>query len=1014
MRWRLDVFGETRLLDNDGTQVALTRTQQRLLARLALADGAPSSLTSLIDALWEQEPPASARAAVQNQVSRLRAVADTSLIDTQPEGYVLGARSNVADFLADVAQAEEALLAGDIAAAFDAAERAVDTRGRVPYASLGEQRAALSARALVSQAVRVAEDVRFDAALGLGRLGWALVEAQRLAGATPHDSGRAVRLARALDAHGRRGDALAALSDFRRRVRSDLGIEAGAEIETEQTRLLRSSGPHDANSRRPFVGREDTVEHLVASARRGGLAWLHGEPGVGISRCMDRVRARLIAEGFSVGSTRCPAHAGPPGSPLLDLIDDLGVEADHDRGVLGAFLEAVRHRAMHRPVALLVDDWQHTGPSTRSALRSAADLPRVTVVLGAHGAPDPAEGGTVVELTGLDPESVARMVAADPAVDPGVDPLELHRLSGGNPLLVEVLLHADRDAAGAGPGLTPVLDQVFAARISDLSRPERQLLEIAAIAGDGAPVALVDAVWRGEGPTQWPAGLVEEHEGLVRFRHPALRTAAYRQVDAGRRSEIHHALGSAAERHRAPTATVAAHLVEAADLDPVAAYDAVMRAGEDATVAGLHQDAAAWFHRAQDLVRHGTHPERDRWLARIAEGDALRLSGDPRHVDLLLEAAQAAIALGETDLLARAAYALLQLGATSDVADPPARVRTVIDAALEIADDEVSAPLRAAASLTWSLSGNAATSRELFVAAERAAVTDEARRRTLPFAYMALGLPGDLAEREQIGRELLGLGRDAADPVASFEAHHLLFSAGLQRGDGRGVRRSLAAMNDLVDRVGDVGRRWQLLYQRATIAHLQGDDAAAEKLSEDALTMFQVVSPNRALAAYFGQVFAIRMTQGRTGELSEVLRGLVDEQPGIPAWHAALALSLASTGSAEDRPAAVEHVHQARELAEADLTWLACHLVAGRAAAGVGDRALSRLLVADLTEWSGRGCWQGTCSYGPVDTVLAMLHATLGDTAAARQHRAAAKAFAQSLGAPVFLMDLENSLPEDC
>src|SRR5690606_13846777 len=107
------------------------------------------------------------------------------------------------------------------------------------------------------------------------------------------------------------------------------------------------------------------------------------------------------------------------------------------------------------------------------------------------------------------------------------------------------------------------------------------------------------------------------------------------------------------------------------------------------------------------------------------------------------------------------------------------------------------------------------------------------------------------------------------------------------------------------------------------------------------------------------------------------LEQLVADQPGVPAWNAALALTLVEA----DPPRAVATARRVLELVQEDFSWLAAHLVGARAAALVvragaaDDEGLLKAYRRRLAPWSGRVSWQGTCSYGPVDTTLALLAA---------------------------------------
>jgi hypothetical protein len=156
----------------------------------------------------------------------------------------------------------------------------------------------------------------------------------------------------------------------------------------------------------------------------------------------------------------------------------------------------------------------------------------------------------------------------------------------------------------------------------------------------------------------------------------------------------------------------------------------------------------------------------------------------------------------------------------------------------------------------------------------------------------------------------------------------------------------------------------------------------------------------------FGQLFGLRLSQGRTAELAPALETLAIQQPAPP-WNAALAVAIADT----DPDRAIALAGEAVEHAEPDFSWLAAQLVAARAVAhavrrGAHDRGLLERCTEQLRPSSGRVCWQGTCAYGPVDTTLALLADVGGDAARARLLAHAARRQAERLGAPVFLDEL--------
>lgn len=439
-----------------------------------------------------------------------------------------------------------------------------------------------------------------------------------------------------------------------------------------------------------------------------------------------------------------------------------------------------------------------------------------------------------------------------------------------------------------------------------------------------------------------------------------------------------------------------------AGLDPAEAIATAREVAAAANRSGAHQEAVLWLSRCLAV------PEADRstrLMLRIELGDSQRLAGDPAHLSTLLDAAREALDSGDDEATAAACFALLQLGASSTSGRPIPEVRTILERALpRLGDPELRAPVLAAASLASSLVGVAARSRELFTEAFELSVSDETRARVLPFAYMALGAPADLPVRRAAAEELTRLADRLGDPVAAFEAAQLRFSVALQDGRGADARRAVQDLAGTVSRIGDAGRQWALLFVRAAIAHLDGDDEKCERLAAQAQQLFTPVSPARAAAAYAGQLIALRLAQGRIDELAPMLTGLATAQPGIPAFQSAAALASvrADPDSARTRAAL------ALDLAQDDATWLAGHAVGARAVAGLGDAELCTRYLERLEPWSGLGIWQGTCSYGPVDTAIALLLRTLGDSAGMRRHAARARELAEALAARPFLAELTS------
>ncbi len=74
---------------------AVTQRQRALVAALALHRKSGATVDMLVDAIWGDRAPSSARKSLQNQISRLRQTFGSGLIRTESDRYVLTARTDI-------------------------------------------------------------------------------------------------------------------------------------------------------------------------------------------------------------------------------------------------------------------------------------------------------------------------------------------------------------------------------------------------------------------------------------------------------------------------------------------------------------------------------------------------------------------------------------------------------------------------------------------------------------------------------------------------------------------------------------------------------------------------------------------------------------------------------------------------------------------------------------------------------------------------------------------------------
>lgn len=145
--------------------IPLTQHQRALVAALALRRPGGANVDTLVDAIWGENAPSTARKSVQNQVARLRQSFGADLIHTHGDHYLLDASTDI-DRIDQVSfvrkrRVERAATATDIALIADVL---ADWSG-VPFRDLPDDPAAASERARLDHLHR-----RFVEVLGLDRL----------------------------------------------------------------------------------------------------------------------------------------------------------------------------------------------------------------------------------------------------------------------------------------------------------------------------------------------------------------------------------------------------------------------------------------------------------------------------------------------------------------------------------------------------------------------------------------------------------------------------------------------------------------------------------------------------------------------------------------------------------------------------------------------------------------------------------------------------------------------------
>ena len=364
-----------------------------------------------------------------------------------------------------------------------------------------------------------------------------------------------------------------------------------------------------------LLERDDALAelHNALSGSRSGQGtalFISGEAGVGKTSLVKAFCAEVDPRTrVLVGA--CDALSTPrPLGPLLDLAEEGDALFDLVRlsaspsDVFAALVELLAHT----PTILLIEDIHWADEATldvlRLLVRRVETLPVLVVVthrddqLGrAHPMRillgDLANAGAVsrVHLDALSADGIAQL-----ALGHAVDPVELHRRTGGNPFFATEVL-----ASGSATVPTTVRDAVLG-RTAVLGQTEMGVLEVIALAPPRAEPWLVEAVvgYDLDGlDACLDTGLVADGGGALAFRHELARIAVEEATPTTRRRALHGqilaALAAQPEGER-DHARLAHHADGAGDAAAVQAFAPL--AATRAAAVGAYREAAAQYARA--------------------------------------------------------------------------------------------------------------------------------------------------------------------------------------------------------------------------------------------------------------------------------------------------------------------------------------------------------------------------------------------------------------------------------
>jgi DNA-binding SARP family transcriptional activator len=234
----IGLLGPLEVRDGERVLTPQRQKQRALLGVLALNPGRAVSADRLVDDLWGERAPKTAKHAIENYVSDLRKSLGRDSIRTDPAGYVL----HVEPEKVDVVRFERLLAE---ARGGTAEERSRRLRAALalfrgpPLADLAFEPFAHIEVARITELELRAHEELADAELERGNHADVVATLEFLVAEHPFREGLRARLMVALYRSGRQAEALAAYQEARRVLVEELGLEPGVELQELERAILR-------------------------------------------------------------------------------------------------------------------------------------------------------------------------------------------------------------------------------------------------------------------------------------------------------------------------------------------------------------------------------------------------------------------------------------------------------------------------------------------------------------------------------------------------------------------------------------------------------------------------------------------------------------------------------------------------------------------------------------------------------------------------------------------------------
>ena len=274
---RYSILGSIEVSAGERVVPVRTGRQRAVLAILLLHANETVSMDRLVDALWGDEAPPTARKVVQNAVSQLRKTLDVGpgepALLTEGRGYRLRVDAGELDaerFEALLDAGRRARSDGDPAGARELLCEALALWRGPPFADAADDAFAQSEVARLEELRLMAVEERIDADLALGLRADLVAELEALSARNPLRERLAGQWMLALYRDGRQPEALDVYQRVRRGLVGDLGLEPGPALRRLHEAILRQDSALELPTRESIAA--EGVRRRSSGARRIAVA----------------------------------------------------------------------------------------------------------------------------------------------------------------------------------------------------------------------------------------------------------------------------------------------------------------------------------------------------------------------------------------------------------------------------------------------------------------------------------------------------------------------------------------------------------------------------------------------------------------------------------------------------------------------------------------------------------------------------------------------------------------------